>query len=70
MKNTRTFVYCAPEVYDAAECINEFEADAAEYIVETKRRDIGGIMLYHNANGLEVARFDYELLSGHVRLSV
>jgi hypothetical protein len=62
----KTFTYDAPAEHDAEVCINKFEADAAEYIIGLTVTDIGGIVVYKNANGDEVAMFDYELLTGHV----
>jgi len=68
MGNTLEFQYDAPAVYVAEECINKFEADAAEHIAGLTRQDIGGVIIYSGADGEEAASFDYELLSGYVRV--
>ena len=53
------FDYC----YDS---VAQFERDAADYLEGTTADDVGAVVLYYDANGNEVAYYDYENYVGSV----
>lgn len=52
---------------DSSEYYTEqFEREAAEYLQGLTREDVGGVVCYYDAEGLEAAYFDYENLVGSI----
>lgn len=44
-----------------------FEHEAAEYVAHLQRNDVGGVVLYCDSNGKQLAFFDYDNLVGSVQ---
>ena len=44
-----------------------FEHEAAQHIAHLQRNDVGGVILYCDSNGNELAFFDYDNLVGSVQ---
>lgn len=44
-----------------------FEHQAAQHVAHLQRNDVGGVILYCDHNGNELAYFDYENLVGSVQ---
>lgn len=44
----------------------QFEADTAEHLVGLQREDVGGVVVWMDANGDEQAWYDYENYVGSV----
>jgi len=52
---------------DSTEFFTEqFEREASEHLQGLRREDVGGVICYYDAEGLEAAYFDYENLVGSV----
>lgn len=67
MAKVLTHKYDYTEFDDCFDSTAVFERDAATHLVGLQREDVGGVVLWLDAEGVEQAWYDYENYVGSVR---
>ena len=74
MRYTANYTKQADKMYEndvdsddiAEQLIAQFETEYAEQLADLTREDVGAVMCYNDAKGIEQAFFDYEMYVGSV----
>lgn len=67
MAKVLTHKYDYKDFDDCFDSVAQFERDAAEHLVGLTADDVGAVVLYMDANGVEQAWYDYENYVGSIR---